>query len=137
MQVALSSHSKLVESGRSDELSKMYNIRDRLYHDDTPSDNFYVTCSSPSVGFGLIFKVEDLFDLCYENVLVIFKRLTTAVDLCHVVSKDKFVDLCYENVLVIFKRLTTAVDLCHVVSKDKFVDIFVGVKKKHCRNHLK
>ncbi|GJZ62254.1 hypothetical protein Tco_0618391 [Tanacetum coccineum] len=69
-------------------------VEDRPLHYDTPVGKLFMInmFDDLPVGFGLIFKVEDLFDLCYENVLVIFKRLTTAVDLCHVVSKDKFVD---------------------------------------------
>nr|GFB65286.1 hypothetical protein [Tanacetum cinerariifolium] len=72
----------------------MYNIRIVLYHDNTPVRKLFMInmFDDPPVGFGLIFKVEDLFDLCYENVLIIFKRLSSCVDLGHVVSKDKTFD---------------------------------------------
>ena len=72
----------------------MYNIRFILYHDDTPVGKLFMInmFDDLPIGFGRIFKVEDLFDLCYENVLIIFKPLTTAVNLCHVVSKDEFID---------------------------------------------
>ncbi|GKF95286.1 hypothetical protein Tco_0288021 [Tanacetum coccineum] len=77
------------------------------------------------VGFGLIFKVEDLFDLCYENVLVIFKHLTTAVDLCHVVYKDKFVDFTSFVTSVLGELSLVALNKQQILKLDDFLKLTI------------